>query len=65
MEGDIVTMQEIFAFEQLGVSHSGKAHGQIVATGLRPGFLDRLNAAGCNLDPGLFERQGLVRDDVD
>jgi pilus assembly protein CpaF len=65
MEGDVVTMQDIFKFEQLGVSPSGKAYGQIVATGLRPGFLDRLKSSGCDLDPDMFERRVLVRDDPD
>ena len=62
MEGDIVTMQDIFKFEQLGMTAEGKAHGQIVATGLRPGFLDRLMTSGCTLDPSMFERRVLVRD---
>ena len=64
MEGDIITMQDIFSFEQEGVSESGKAYGKFVATGIRPGFLDRLKAAGASVDPGLFERQVLMTDDV-
>jgi len=63
MEGEAVTMQEIFKFEQVGVDGSGKAHGRFVATGLRPKHLDRLKAAGCNLDTGLFERQVLSTDE--
>ncbi|HOB75035.1 MAG TPA: CpaF family protein [Phycisphaerae bacterium] len=62
MEGDVVTMQDIFAFEQLGVDSNGKAYGQIVATGLRPTFLDRLKSAGCEISTKLFERQVLMRD---
>ena len=65
MEGDIVTMQDIFAFEQLGVGPSGKAYGQFVATGIRPSFLERLKSAGCEVDPALFARQVLVTDDED
>ena len=65
MEGEIITMQDIFKFEQLGVSSDGKAHGQLVATGLRPGFLDRLQASGCNLDTSMFERRVLVKDDLE
>ena len=64
MEGDAVTMQEIFKFEQLGVDGAGRAHGRFVATGLRPSFLDRLKAAGVALDPSLFERQVLSTDQV-
>jgi pilus assembly protein CpaF len=62
MEGDVVTMQDIFSFQQLGIDESGKAYGQIVSTGIRPGFLDRLKHAGCDVSPSLFERQVLIRD---
>jgi len=65
MEGDIVTMQDIFAFEQHGLSPKGKAYGQFVATGIRPSFLDRLKAAGCEVDPALFTSKVLMTDDGD
>ncbi|MFQ5489326.1 MAG: CpaF family protein [Phycisphaerae bacterium] len=65
MEGDIITMQDIFAFEQVGISASGKAYGRFVATGIRPAFLDRLAASGAKLDTSLFERQVLMMDDPD
>ena len=63
MEGDVITMQDIFAFEQLGISGSGSAHGQFVATGIRPSFLGRFEAAGNPVDPTLFTRQVLMTDD--
>ncbi len=63
MEGDIITMQDIFSFEQLGVSPSGRAYGQFVATGIRPSFLDRLKTSGCTLDPQTFTRQVLATDE--
>lgn len=62
MEGDVVTMQDLFSFEQEGIDGNGKAYGRMVATGLRPTFLDRLKASGCNISPALFERQVLMRD---
>ncbi len=62
MEGDIITMQDIFVFEQTGVGANGKATGQFVATGIRPSFLDRLKTSGCDVDPGLFSRQVLLED---
>jgi len=62
MEGDAVTMQEIFKFEQLGIDDSGMAYGQFIATGLRPGFLDRLKYSGVELDPAMFERRVLAAD---
>ncbi|HNU43775.1 MAG TPA: CpaF family protein [Phycisphaerae bacterium] len=63
MEGDIITMQDIFQFEQVGISSAGKAYGRFVATGLRPQCLDRLESCGCALDPGLFQRQVLLEDE--
>jgi pilus assembly protein CpaF len=62
MEGEAVTMQEIFKFEQIGLDSNGKAYGRFLATGLRPSFLDRLKAAGADLDTALFERQVLSED---
>jgi pilus assembly protein CpaF len=63
MEGDVITMQDIFAFEQLGVNSQSQVYGQFVASGIRPSFLDRLKSSGCPVDPGLFERQVLLTDD--
>lgn len=63
MEGDIVTMQDIFRFEQDGVNAKGKAFGRIVSTGVRPGFLDRLKAAGSFIDNEWFVARDLVVDD--
>lgn len=62
LEGDIITMQDLFHFEQQGVSPSGRAYGQFVATGIRPAFMDRLKSAGCDLDPSIFERKVLLVD---
>ncbi len=62
MEGEAVTMQEIFKFEQLGIDASGKAYGHFIATGLRPAFLERLNAHGAKIDPAIFERRVLLAD---
>jgi pilus assembly protein CpaF len=62
MEGDVVTMQDSFSFEQIGIDGNGRAYGQIVATGIRPGFMDRLQSAGCSVDVGMFERQILLKD---
>ncbi len=63
MEGDIITMQDIFCFEQQGINPEGKAFGQFVATGIRPAFLGRLKAAGAEIDPAFFERQVLLTDE--
>src|SRR5882672_5368573 len=49
MEGDIVTMQEIYVFEKLGVNAEGKVLGRFRATGVRPKACERLLAAGIKL----------------
>ena len=49
MEGDTIIMQEIFAFRQIGVDANGRAHGEFIATGIRPSFMDRLEQTGCQL----------------
>ncbi len=54
MEGEMVTMQDIFRFERRGVSSEGISLGQHVATGVQPRFIDRLRSAGFNLSPDLF-----------
>jgi pilus assembly protein CpaF len=55
MEGDIVTMQEIYVFEKLGVNADGKVLGRFRATGVRPKVCERLRAAGINLPGDMFE----------
>ncbi len=53
MEGDIITMSDIFEFEQVGLE-AGKVIGRIRPTGLRPKFIDRIEAAGIHLPPSVF-----------
>ncbi len=65
MEGDVVTMQDLFCFEQLGVQPGGKAYGQFVATGIRPSFLGRLESAGVKINSEIFKRQVLQSDVVE
>ena len=55
MEGDIITMQEIFRFDKLGLAPDGKVLGRFVATGVRPKVCDRLKASGVILAPDMFE----------
>jgi pilus assembly protein CpaF len=55
MEGDIITTQEIFVFDKLGVSADGKVLGRFRATGVRPKCAERLKAAGINLTQQMFE----------
>jgi pilus assembly protein CpaF len=60
MEGDVVTMQEIFTFERRGLTEQGKVKGAFKATGIRPKFTDKLAAAGFRLPPSLFETEVVV-----
>ncbi len=62
MEGDIVTMQDIFKFVQEGINEQGRAYGHFEATGIRPTFLERLKASGTEVDLDLFERRILMSD---
>jgi pilus assembly protein CpaF len=55
MEGDVVTMQEIFRFDRQGIDENGNVLGAIVPTGLRPSFAERLQLSGIHLDADLFE----------
>jgi pilus assembly protein CpaF len=55
MESDIITMQDIFVFDRLGIDESGKVRGMFRATGVRPKFAERLATGGCRLRPALFE----------
>src|SRR5262245_27277136 len=62
MEGDVIIMQEIFRFKQVGVDQNGRAFGQFEATGVRPTFVPRLEAAGIKLPSNLFQERVLMRD---
>ena len=55
MEGDMISLQDIFVFERTGVDESGKVRGVFRSTGLPPHFAERLATAGCRLSPALFE----------
>lgn len=54
MEGDTVTLTDIFKFEQTGIGPEGKILGELKPTGIRPLFTPRLEAAGFRLGPEVF-----------
>ena len=58
MEGEIVTMQEIFVFKKMGMGAGGDVLGEFVPTGIRPKFSERLAEAGIHLPSDLFDRRG-------
>lgn len=55
MEGDIISMQEIFRFEQTGVDADGKVLGHFCATGVRPRFAERLRMFGAPVPEDTFD----------
>jgi pilus assembly protein CpaF len=55
MEGDIITMQDIFIYEQTGVAEDGTVLGHFKATGIRPRFVERLRVHGISVPDELFD----------
>jgi pilus assembly protein CpaF len=55
MEGDVITMQELFAFRQTGLAPDGSVEGYFHATGVRPRFMERLRAFGIQLPDHVFD----------
>jgi pilus assembly protein CpaF len=58
MEGETVVMTDVFKFEQTGVGLNGKIIGELKATGIRPNFSPRLEAAGFKLSGDIFMPHG-------
>jgi len=57
MEGDMVTMQDLFVFEREGIAEDGTVKGRYVPTGVQPRFMQELRGAGIELPPSLFLRR--------
>jgi pilus assembly protein CpaF len=57
MEGEVISMHDLFVFKQTGVDSEGHAQGYYQATGMRPRCLDRLASAGIHLPVEMFERR--------
>jgi pilus assembly protein CpaF len=55
MEGDVVTMQDIFVFWKRGVRENGEVIGEFIPTGVRPKFAERLAVAGIQLPVAMFD----------
>src|SRR5439155_6006561 len=55
MEGEIITMQEIFAFEQTGIDAQGMVKGKFKATGIRPRFVEKFTVMGLHIPLDLFD----------
>src|SRR2546423_1473339 len=59
MEQDVIIMQDIFRYKQLGVDQNGRAYGQFESTGVRPSFVPRLEQKGIKLPSNLFQERVL------
>jgi pilus assembly protein CpaF len=55
MEGDTVTMQDIFVFKRIGIGENGAVIGEFTPTGVRPKFAERLIRSGIKLPMSMFE----------
>jgi pilus assembly protein CpaF len=55
MEGNVVTMQEIFSFQQTSVDQEGNVHGNFVFSGIRPRFMDKFEVAGIRIPNSLLD----------
>src|SRR4051812_27440773 len=60
MEGDVISMHDLFGFKQTGVDEAGSAQGYFFASGNRPQCMERLESAGVHLPFELFERRMLT-----
>jgi len=61
MEGDVVSMQEIFNFHQRGLDDKGKVVGEFRATGIRPSFAEHIESRGIYLSPEMFASDRKLR----
>jgi pilus assembly protein CpaF len=55
MEGEVITMQDLFVFDKTGVRPDGMVCGRFRATGIRPKCAERLASSGMRLPPEMFE----------
>ena len=59
MEGEQITMHDVFSFEQQGVDGNGHATGQFICSGIRPRCCERIEQRGINLPMDLFARRAM------
>jgi pilus assembly protein CpaF len=60
MEGNVITMQEIFSFEQTGIDDKGSVRGRFRASGIRPRFIERFKALNIPVPYDLFEPRNVL-----
>jgi pilus assembly protein CpaF len=54
MEGETITLQDVFVFEQKGVDERGRILGKLRPTGIKPKFFEKFEVSGIKLPPDLF-----------
>jgi pilus assembly protein CpaF len=55
MEGEVITLQDLFVFEKRGLTPDGRVRGRFAATGIRPKFHEKMLSAGIRLPADLFD----------
>jgi pilus assembly protein CpaF len=55
MEGEVITLQDLFVFEKKGIGEDGRVVGGFRATGVRPSFSEKLRLAGVKVPEALFD----------
>jgi pilus assembly protein CpaF len=60
MEGEVITMQDVFVFEKMGMTPDGRVRGRFRATGIRPKCAERLAASGVQLPRDMFEHMKVI-----
>jgi len=65
MEGEVITMQELFSFERQGLDEEGNVRGRFRPTGIRPKFADTLQARGVEVAGSLFMDRPVLQEDDD
>jgi pilus assembly protein CpaF len=61
MEGDTIVLQDIFRFVQEGIDETGRAFGHFEATGVRPSFMQKLEASGVRLPASTFRERIIMK----
>src|SRR3546814_11921650 len=60
MEGDVVSMQEVFRFRRESTDSEGRIHGRYVTTGIRPTFISEITARGIQVPEGIFDPNSVL-----
>lgn len=64
MEGDVITLQDIFVYEKLGITEDGRVMGVMRATGIPPKIAKQLKTSGISLPPNIFEEDNIKLQDM-